>query len=763
MADATPPAPARRRGRPKGSSELHALLTDVQERRSHHRSTTRQVVDLWDSDSDDEWLPPHTSNSDSEEDDSDDDSEFWPDEVPDDNQHEDEVVEKVDMRNLSYMDVEPEGFRLVDISSLNTWLKTEVCCGTCAEARTKDILQEFIDYCAESNFPWTKKLRSKLLDFHKRANRSKKSATKVKVVPGVKIVQESVNGWSSQLSMQCCCSKKHAPKPLLTSKKLQQKYSKQMPEVNVRMCDAMLNIGRGSNDWLWIAAKLNTPLSLNNYWTQFRNAERHIGKVAEEMARESCDTIVDLAAELSRENGSTAAVYDGRNIYPIAAGLDGAWAKRGTGKRYDSNGGVVTATFQPPCCTPKTPRATQLMRLLDKKILDFQCKQKNCRACQLERTKQRHANRGVEGFVPVLTREFKLKHSCRENHHGLHSKAMEWRGALDIGLRLLERDVYMETIVSDDDSTMKAHLSGTKEPSMPEPVRTTTCNADPSHRTRTVAAKFFDLCNSKIAGEEEGDSRMSKKVAQKVKQYHGYVQHLRGCCDNPDLQQFREHWMCMLEHLFDNHSQCARFFECRALKERDQEAGGKGDYVPDIAHPLLVKQDTGRIVASEKTTGRRYLYGAALYARMKTLFEDWSTDERLRQSMHQQKTQINEAINNGYWAKCPKARDYTHSSSFAIRISFRVAEQNMRLVPFHFECGELIGTKLGRWGMRVMQDLYNRRSVHYKTQALPQSKAKRTYEKVLSNKEAHAVGTLSYDSRKHHDGVTDLQIVRAVL
>eukprot|EP01050_Picozoa_sp_SAG11_P003573 SAG11_NODE_205_length_12427_cov_8.010140_6_plen_502_part_00 len=447
----------------------------------------------------------------------------------------------------------------------------------------------------------------------------------------------------------------------------------------------------------------------------------------------------------------------------MCVGIDCGWPQRASGNAYKSNGGVTTATYQPQG-TARTPRAKELMQELKNKIASYDIRMKNCYACQRERTRQLKRD---PNSPPVIDPVWAKTHDCRENHHGKHSKPMEWTGALAMALKVVKKGIYFETTVTDDDATTKAHLTGitaqggTCEPCPPPAVRTVTCLVDKSHRTRTFASAVHNLVDKPIPGEIAGDSRISKKVAAKAKQYHGVWLTKRGQCDDPNMAIARGHWMALLHHLFDDHHYCAQYFECRALKER--AVPGK-DYVPDIAHKLVVRQSTGRLVASEATYGKRYLSGEALFVKMKKLWEHWSTDAKLRESLHKCETQINEGMNRGCWSKAPKDRDYSGSSSFAIRVSLRVGEQNCGLIEFHRSLQYNLNYELGCWGLRALEWLVGHRAMTKARRSTREAKARRRCDQVLSSKEAYMVGRLDYRSgQHHHSGVTTEDCVRAVV
>ena len=87
-----------------------------------------------------------------------------------------------------------------------------------------------------------------------------------------------------------------------------------------------------------------------------------------------------------------------------AVGIDGSWHTRGSGHSYKSNTACVIA-----------------VDLISGGVCSYACMQKNGGKCQHYRRTHNCAE------VPADMRE---AHDCRENNHGLSSKAMKYRGAV---------------------------------------------------------------------------------------------------------------------------------------------------------------------------------------------------------------------------------------------------------------------------------------------------------------------------------------------
>ena len=114
-------------------------------------------------------------------------------------------------------------------------------------------------------------------------------------------------------------------------------------------------------------------------------------------------------------------------------------------------------------------------------------------------------------------------HDCPKNYSG-SSKAMESDAVLNLYQSLFfgsKKKIVLKSIVSDDDSTMRAllkhpknHKSGKLHPEIHEP----SWLADPSHRTKVVAKYVFAL-----AMLPKRKSTCTKIDTVRFKKYFGYM------------------------------------------------------------------------------------------------------------------------------------------------------------------------------------------------------------------------------------------------
>jgi len=202
----------------------------------------------------------------------------------------------------------------------------------------------------------------------------------------------------------------------------------------------------------------------------------------------------------------------------ITVSYDMGWQKRSTGRVYDSISGHG---YLIGCRTGK--------------ILGMQVRQTKCKKCQAQNS----------NGTPAAT------HDCMVNWDG-DSGAMEAAVAMDLIVAVhdkMDSRVYCETLVSDDDSTMRSHLQhsengGKLDNSIPQPDFL----ADPSHRIKVMAAPIF-----KLVKDTKNPHECKKIDAMRVKKYIGcYIYKNR----NLPLDEFVRRARAPIEHLFDCHEWC---------------------------------------------------------------------------------------------------------------------------------------------------------------------------------------------------------------
>lgn len=196
------------------------------------------------------------------------------------------------------------------------------------------------------------------------------------------------------------------------------------------------------------------------------------------------------------------------------------WSKRSSGHRYDSLSGHA---FMCGCRSGM--------------IISAIITAKECRLCSY----YEHQNKEPPD------------HDCPRNYTG-SSKAMEPDAVLSLYDNMFYdslKKIALRSIVSDDDSTMKAllkhpsnHKRGKLNPEIPEP----SWLADPSHRTKVVAKYIFAL-----AMLTKSKSTCTKIDAIRVKKYFGYMIKTNR---NSTISEIKIASQAVIEHLFDSHDYC---------------------------------------------------------------------------------------------------------------------------------------------------------------------------------------------------------------
>jgi hypothetical protein len=139
---------------------------------------------------------------------------------------------------------------------------------------------------------------------------------------------------------------------------------------------------------------------------------------------------------------------------------------------------------------------------------------------------------------------------CVRNYRTGSSKAMEATAALELILMLHGKGISVEHIVSDDDSTMRAHLRhiGNEKGKLPLDVLEPTFLCDPSHRIKVMVKDIFGLALSSKAKSE-----CEKIDALRLKKYYGCM---IGKSKLLPYEKFKEAANAPVEHLFGCHEWC---------------------------------------------------------------------------------------------------------------------------------------------------------------------------------------------------------------
>ena len=143
---------------------------------------------------------------------------------------------------------------------------------------------------------------------------------------------------------------------------------------------------------------------------------------------------------------------------------------------------------------------------------------------------------------------------------------METSAALETVLELHKKGVSVEFIVSDNDSTMRAHLKheGTgKNAKLPKEVHQPIFLCDPSHRLKVMVKDVFALA---IMGDSKSECK--KIDALRLKKYF-------GCCIGKSklllFEKFKELVKAPVAHLFGCHDWCSADWCFSAVIDQSRE------------------------------------------------------------------------------------------------------------------------------------------------------------------------------------------------
>ena len=235
---------------------------------------------------------------------------------------------------------------------------------------------------------------------------------------------------------------------------------------------------------------------------------------------------------------------------------------------------------------------------------------------------------------------------------------------------------FIGTIVSDDDTTMKAQLKhsfkklieanqmrkedwprtkgNTKKADTGRlPLEITPPNflADPNHRKKVVGKHLYAL--AKLAKKA---SKVDKALALRLKDYWGaYLKQVRDRNFETDGDEIMRLSKAPLEHCFNNHEFCSKTW-CYKL-----QADEKGiEYYPPENRPFY-----------------DMIIDAGMYQQLKECFEPFATEKSIRESLHPFETNLNEALMNAIQRTCPKFKLLGTSMTLTTRVCKVLCTRNM--------------------------------------------------------------------------------------
>ena len=226
----------------------------------------------------------------------------------------------------------------------------------------------------------------------------------------------------------------------------------------------------------------------------------------------------------------------------------------------------------------------------------------------------------------------------------------------------MEGCVFYEYIVSDDDTTMKKYLTHPeKRPTgkvniggrLPKEIPVPKWFADPTHRAKCVAGKFFKY--------NKASNKMTKLDCLRLKKYYSYYIKTNR---KKSVKDIMEHIMAPLDHLFDDHKHCDSSWCHKKRREED----------PKQCNEVGSERNKEGYYRNKKDD-------AELYAKLCELYQPYITEERITQCKHEFDTQVNEGMNTSVAKYAPKNRHYSKSISLEARVKVAAGIYNC---GYHF-------------------------------------------------------------------------------
>ena len=310
----------------------------------------------------------------------------------------------------------------------------------------------------------------------------------------------------------------------------------------------------------------------------------------------------------------------------IAVSADMGWQKRSSGKKYDSPSGHMF-----------------LVSSLTGKIVDFELKCVSCSICSAAQRKN----------------ESPRSHYCWKNFDQ-SAKAMEATTAAELVTRISEQfngKARVGTVISDDDSTMRAHCS--HKGGLSQDIHEPTFLADPSHRCKIIGKALF-----KLASKKKSECTLSTNDAIRLKVYCACFFNINRD-KNRSLSWMQQHVWCIVHHLFDDHQFCTDEF-CYKKREADTPSSSTNSDNPQESDTPL-----SRLHALRSKPGyyKNLKNEEKLFYQLKDTLARFFTGDAIKELMHGHNTQTNEGLNTSMIMTSPKFKNFSRSSELATRVA----------------------------------------------------------------------------------------------
>ena len=222
--------------------------------------------------------------------------------------------------------------------------------------------------------------------------------------------------------------------------------------------------------------------------------------------------------------------------------------------------------------------------------------------------------------------------------------------------------------------------------------------ADPTHRTKVVAKKFFSLL--KLSKQE---SEISKADCLRLKKYWGYMLKQNRSASVSVMAKAAK---APIEHLFDSHEFC-------------------GAWCKQKSHSQEQKQQSQQYYRSK-------VKNAKLYTQLNEAIADFTTTERLSESAHPFNTQTNEAMNTAVAKYAPKHKTYATTTSLQNRVNIAVGVQVWGYEKFWVSVFDELKIDVSKQVLKHFRNQDKTRSKLQLQKKDPKNKLKRAKSKIES-------------------------------
>ena len=365
-------------------------------------------------------------------------------------------------------------------------------------------------------------------------------------------------------------------------------------EVNTRMVVAFREFGKGLTAMETFTQCMNMPNCICQ--KSYDSIQKSLLRAYKEVSQwsQSC-----AAKETRKKLGVTSddAVTD------LNVSVDGTWQTRG----FSSLNGVVT-----------------LMSSINGKCLDTDILSKKCRACQYWTKKK---------GTPEYER-WKNEHSCTINHR-TSSGAMEVTGAINMFQRSVDLHKLKYTgYIGDGDSKAYQNVSQAR-PYGDVEIKKLECIGHVQKRMGTRLRNLVhDMRGKKLTDGKPlcGKNRLTKKRINTIQNYYGLA--IRQ--NIASLYAMKKSVFAILFHFSENSD----------LEDRHKCCPRSPDSWCKYQSDKITKMSTYK----EKIS-----FPPAIKSVLLPIFKDLAADDLLSKCLHGQTQNVNEALHQLIWQKCPKA------------------------------------------------------------------------------------------------------------